>query len=94
MLNICPILSAAPRTLHSVLTILSALASDRRGESNSALSSAKAAGDTGLLAANTTYFQTRALCLQKDFVLKSKLQLVAAGRKKAARGDEEQLLHR
>lgn len=79
-----------------MLTILSALASDRRGESNSALSSAKAAGDTGLLAAmsNTTYFQTRALCLQKDFVLKSKLQLVAAGRKKAARGDEEQLLHR
>lgn len=41
ILNICPILSAAPRTLHSVLTILSALASDRRGESNRALLSAK-----------------------------------------------------
>lgn len=37
MLSICPILSAAPRTLHRVLTILSALASDRRGESNRAL---------------------------------------------------------
>lgn len=31
MLNICPSFSAAPRTLHSVLTILSALASDRNG---------------------------------------------------------------
>lgn len=41
MLSICPIFSAAPRTLQSVLTILSALASDRRGESNRALMSAK-----------------------------------------------------
>lgn len=41
MLSICPILSAAPRTLHSVLTILSALASDRRGESSRALMSTK-----------------------------------------------------
>lgn len=41
MLSICPILSAAPRTLQSVLTILSALASDRRGESNRALVSTK-----------------------------------------------------
>lgn len=31
MLNICPSFSAAPRTLHKVLTILSALASDRKG---------------------------------------------------------------
>lgn len=31
MLNICPSFSAAPRTLHKVLTILSALASDRNG---------------------------------------------------------------
>lgn len=42
MLSICPILSAAPRTLHSVLTILSALASDSRGESNKAFASKKA----------------------------------------------------
>lgn len=41
MLSICPILSAAPRTLHSVLTILSALASDSRGESNRELVSTK-----------------------------------------------------
>lgn len=41
MLSICPILSAAPRTLHSVLTILSALASDRRGESNKAFMSTR-----------------------------------------------------
>lgn len=31
MLSICPSFSAAPRTLHKVLTILSALASDRNG---------------------------------------------------------------
>lgn len=31
MLNICPSFRAAPRTLHKVLTILSALASDRNG---------------------------------------------------------------
>lgn len=36
MLSICPILRAAPLTLHSVFTILSALASDRRGESKRA----------------------------------------------------------
>lgn len=41
MLSICPILSAAPRTLQSVLTILSALASDSNGESNRAFVSAK-----------------------------------------------------
>ena len=41
MLSICPILSAAPRTLHRVLTILSALASDSRGESNRAFASTK-----------------------------------------------------
>jgi len=36
MLSICPILRAAPLTLHSVFTILSALASDRKGESKRA----------------------------------------------------------
>lgn len=36
MLSICPILRAAPLTLHSVFTILSALASDRNGESKRA----------------------------------------------------------
>lgn len=41
MLSICPIFSAAPRTLHSVSTIRSALASDRRGESSRALVSGK-----------------------------------------------------
>lgn len=41
MLSICPILSAAPRTLQSVLTILSALASDSKGESSRAFMSAK-----------------------------------------------------
>lgn len=40
MLSIWPILSAAPRTLQSVLTILSALASDRKAESNSEFPSA------------------------------------------------------
>lgn len=40
MLSIWPILSAAPRTLQSVLTILSALASDRKAESNNAFPSA------------------------------------------------------
>lgn len=33
ILSICPIFRAAPRTLHRVLTILSALASESRGES-------------------------------------------------------------
>lgn len=44
MLSICPILSAAPRTLHRVLTILSALASERKGESSRAAVSAEHTG--------------------------------------------------
>lgn len=53
ILSICPILSAAPRTLHRVLTILSALASDRTGESNRAFPSGKHTDGTEMRLAAT-----------------------------------------